>query len=72
MLALACALAPRSPSTGLNDADKLFFESWIQVNHPDAVPSTWVPISLGDKPGTGRRPAPPTPTSFVRVLARHP
>ena len=53
----ALALLPscaKSGSVGLNDANKVFIDAWLQVNHPEARKEADGIYVLSETPGTGR------------------
>lgn len=64
MLLGACA---KAPVEGLNDDDKLYLESWIQVHHPEAQRTALGAYILEDKPGTGAAAGTPEANPYVRV-----
>ena len=49
---VACGCA-KTPSTGLNDAAKRYFDAWIHVNHPDAKPTELGSYIIEEQVGTG-------------------
>mgnify|MGYP002620896315 CR=1 FL=1 len=65
---LLCACA-KDPKGGLNDDAYLYFESWIQVNHPDAEHTALGAYILEDTPGTGAAPGDPDLNPYIRVTA---
>ena len=67
ILALALCACAKEPKTGLNDGNKLFFESWIHVYHPDAVPSTMGSYVIAETPGGGTAAGTADANPFVRV-----
>ena len=67
ILALALCACAKEPKTGLNDGNKLFFESWIHVYYPDAVPSTMGSYVIAETPGSGTAAGTADANPFVRV-----
>ena len=51
--AIAFAGCAREAAVGTNDANKRYFDSWMQINHPDARPTGLGIYILEDTPGTG-------------------
>lgn len=49
---VACGCA-KSPTVGLNDAAKRYFDAWMQVNHPDASPTALGSYIIESKEGAG-------------------
>ena len=67
ILALVLCACAKEPEIGLNDSNKLFFDSWIQVNHPDAVPSSMGSYVLAETPGSGAAAGSADTNPYVRV-----
>lgn len=66
-LALVLCACGKEPVIGLNDSNKLFFDSWIQVNHPDATPSSMGSYVLKETPGSGTAAGTADVSPYVRV-----
>jgi len=67
LAALVLAGCAKTPKAGTNDENILFFESWVQVHHPQAVRTSLGAYILNDKPGTGAAAGTPEKNPFVRV-----
>lgn len=67
LAALILAGCARDPKTGPNDANKLYLDAWIQVNHPDAAITGLGAYILEDTPGTGITPGSADTYPYVRV-----
>ena len=56
-ISIAAALAftgcAKMASSGTNDANKRYFDAWMEINHPDARPTGLGIYILEDEPGTG-------------------
>jgi len=56
-LSIAAAIAftgcAKVAPSGANDANKRYFEAWMEINHPDARPTGLGIYILEDEPGTG-------------------
>ena len=63
---LACGCA-KTPSAGLNDADKRYFDAWMQVNHPDARPTALGAYVVSETAGTGTAAGSADSHPYVRV-----
>lgn len=50
LISISCA---KTETTGPNDAYQRYFEAWMQLNHPDAVPTGLGIYIMYDKPGEG-------------------
>lgn len=53
LAALALCACAKTPVAGPNDSSKLYFDSWIHVNYPNAVPVPPGYYVLSEKSGTG-------------------
>ena len=53
--ALAITGCAKHAASGINDANKRYFDAWMQLNHPDAVPVGLGIYVLEDEPGTGEQ-----------------
>lgn len=51
--AVLCQSCSKISKSGPNDANKMFFDSWIQIYHPDAKKEGLGIYLLEDKPGNG-------------------
>ena len=51
--ALAITGCAKYAISGINDANKRYFDAWMQMNHPDNEPSGLGIYILEDNPGTG-------------------
>lgn len=51
--AVLCQSCSKDPKAGPNEANKMFFDSWIQIYHPDARKEGLGIYLLEDKPGSG-------------------
>lgn len=67
LLALVLCACAKTPTTGLNDSAKLYFDAWIHVNHPDAVPTTLGTYVLAESSGTGTAAGTAEANPYVRV-----
>lgn len=67
LAALVLAGCAKTPKAGTNDENKLFFESWVQVYHPNATRTNLGAYVLKDTPGTGAAAGKPESNPFVRV-----
>lgn len=67
LAALVLAGCARTPKMGVNDADKLYLDAWIQVNHPDAAVTGLGAYILEDVPGTGITPGSADSYPYVQV-----
>ena len=67
ILALVFCACAKTPTIGLNDSNKLYFDSWIQVNHPDAVPFGMGSYVLAETPGSGSEAGSADTNPYVRV-----
>ena len=67
LAALVLAGCAKDPKTGVNDANKLYLDAWIQVNHPDAVRTALGAYILEDIPGTGPSVSSAESYPYVRV-----
>lgn len=65
--ALAVCACAKAPSTGANEDAKLYFESWMQVHHPEAVRTKLGAYVLDEVPGTGAAFAEEKDGVYVRV-----
>ena len=65
--ALAVCGCAKSPTSGLNDAAKRYFDAWIHVNHPDATPTALGSYIIDKKEGTGALAGDAETTPYVRV-----
>ncbi|MBQ7772372.1 MAG: FKBP-type peptidyl-prolyl cis-trans isomerase [Bacteroidales bacterium] len=52
-LAFAVSGCAKSVEEGPNDADKRYFDAWMQINHPDARPSGLGVYIIEEEEGTG-------------------
>ncbi|MCR4859799.1 MAG: FKBP-type peptidyl-prolyl cis-trans isomerase [Bacteroidales bacterium] len=64
--AALCSCA-KTPSAGLNDADKRYFDAWLKVNHPDATPTSLGAYVISETPGTGAEAGSADVNPHVRV-----
>ena len=53
LAAMAVCGCAKSPTVGLNDATKRYFDAWMQVNHPNATPTALGSYIIESKEGTG-------------------
>lgn len=53
LAALVVCGCAKTPVAGLNDSAKLFFDSWLKVNHPGAPRTELGVYVLSETPGTG-------------------
>ena len=67
LAALAVCGCAKDPVAGLNDSAKLFFDSWIQVNYPNAPKTALGVYTLDETPGTGAQAGSAETTPYVRV-----
>ena len=67
LAALAVCGCAKAPVTGLNDSAKLYFESWMHVNYPDAAKTAPGYYTLAETPGTGAPAGSAETTPYVRV-----
>ena len=51
--AIAITGCAKHAASGTNDANKRYFDAWMQINHPDVSPSGLGIYILEDEPGTG-------------------
>ena len=51
--AAVCVSCVRSESSGLNDANKRYFDAWMKINHPDAKRDGLGIYILEETAGTG-------------------
>lgn len=51
--ALAIAGCAKHEESGANDANKRYFDAWMQLNYPDAKPTDFGIYILEDEPGSG-------------------
>ena len=65
--ALAVCGCAKSPTTGLNDAAKRYFDAWIHVNYPDATPTALGSYIIDKKEGTGAQAGDAETTPYVLV-----
>ena len=65
--ALVCGGCAKKVQTHVNESAKLYFEAWMQVNHPDLEPTALGAYVLEDIPGTGAPLASPDEYPYVRV-----
>lgn len=64
MVIAGCA---KTPETTPNDAAKKYFDSWIMLNHPDAVPTELGSYILSEEPGTGAAAGKADDNLYVRL-----
>lgn len=67
LLALVLCACAKTPTPGPNDGNKLFFDAWIQVNHPDAVPSGLGAYVISETTGGGQAAGTAETNPYVRV-----
>ena len=67
LAALALCGCAKAPVAGPNDSTKLYFDSWIHVYHPDAVPSSLGSYILSENPGTGALAGSAAQNPYVRM-----
>ena len=67
LAALVLAGCAKDPNTGVNDANQLYLDAWIHVNHPDAVRTALGAYILEDIPGTGPSVSSAESYPYVRV-----
>lgn len=65
--AVALGGCAKTPSTGLNDAEKRYFDAWIQVHHPEAQKTALGAYVISETPGAGVLLGDCTDTSYIRV-----
>lgn len=67
LAALAVCGCAKDPVAGLNDSAKLYFDSWIHVNYPNAPKTALGVYTLDETPGTGAQAGSAETTPYVRV-----
>jgi len=66
LAALVFAGCAKDPNLGTNYNNKLYFDSWIQMNHPTAVKTNLGAYIIEDIPGTGAQIEDAATSPFVR------
>jgi len=57
----------KAPVAGTNESAKRVFDAWIQVHHPDAVPTALGSYIIENEPGTGEPAGDASKNPFVRL-----
>ena len=52
--AILLSSCSKTPTTGLNDAAKRYFDAWMSMNHPDLKPTPLGAYVLDEKEGSGK------------------
>jgi len=63
---ILCGCA-KTPATGLNDANKRYFDAWIRVNHPDAKANSLGVYILEEQEGTGALAGDADTSPYIRL-----
>lgn len=67
LAALVVCGCAKAPVAGQNDSAKLYFESWIHVNYPDAPRTALGVYTLEEIPGSGTQAGSAETSPYVRV-----
>ncbi|MCR4824110.1 MAG: FKBP-type peptidyl-prolyl cis-trans isomerase [Bacteroidales bacterium] len=67
LAAMAVCGCAKTPVAGLNDSAKLYFDSWMHVNYPDAQKTALGAYVLKETPGTGTQAGSSDTYPYLRV-----